>query len=205
MENFIIHDTADFNKYLMELISEDDKEKKSDINDNLCLISNEPLVDNYITMSCGHKFNYIPIINEFINQKKNPNQFEVIRLKNYDLKCPYCRTIQKGTIPYYVSIYKSKIKGINWPPSKMYCNSTCSCIIKSGKRKGQLCGKKCVGKFCTRHNKINNKKAKKIMVKCTQILKSGKRKGMVCGAICKTNECIKHHLCKRHIKFKKNI
>lgn len=205
MQNFIINNTSDFNKYLMELISEDDNEKKSDINDNLCLISNEPLVDNYVTMACGHKFNYIPIIDEFINQKKNPVHFEVTRLKNYELKCPYCRNIQKGTIPYYGSIYTPKIKGINWPPSRMYCNNTCKSIIQSGKRKGEVCGKKCVGDFCARHNKIKNKKAKKTLVKCTQILKFGKRKGMTCGAICKTDECIKHHLCKRHIKFKKNI
>ena len=40
---------------------------------NTCLIENKPLVDNFITLSCGHKFNYLPIYNEIIKQKTKYN------------------------------------------------------------------------------------------------------------------------------------
>ena len=29
--------------------------------DNNCLITNEPLIDKFVKMECGHKFNYIPL------------------------------------------------------------------------------------------------------------------------------------------------
>lgn len=200
MDNFVIENTDDFNLYLMQLISKSEDNNNDD--DKVCLITNEKLTDNYITMACKHKFNYIPLINEFLNQKKI-NHYETTHLRNYELKCPYCRHIQNGVIPYCKNIYEKKLKGINWPPSKMYCNNTCTCIIKSGKRKGQACGKRCVGQFCKIHNKI--KSPPKEVVYCVQILKTGKRKGEVCGAKCKGDECLKHKLCKRHIKFKKII
>lgn len=97
MENFIINNTNDFNIYLMKLISDD--ENKSDINDNKCLITNDELIANSVKMSCGHKFNYIPLIEEFINQKCNKSHYEVTYLSRFELKCPYCRNVQKGTIP----------------------------------------------------------------------------------------------------------
>ena len=34
-----------------------------------CLITNEPLQKDYITLKCGHKFNYVPIFNEVLFQK----------------------------------------------------------------------------------------------------------------------------------------
>ena len=27
--------------------------------DNICLISNEPLIENFVTLDCNHKFNYL--------------------------------------------------------------------------------------------------------------------------------------------------
>ena len=34
-----------------------------------CLITNEPLQKDHITLKCGHKFNYVPIFNEVLFQK----------------------------------------------------------------------------------------------------------------------------------------
>ena len=67
MDNFVIENTDDFNLYLMQLISKSEDNNNDD--DKVCLITNEKLTDNYITMACKHKFNYIPLINEFLNQK----------------------------------------------------------------------------------------------------------------------------------------
>ena len=36
-----------------------------------------------------------------------------------------------------------KISGINWPPSKQFKGNKCCAILKSGKRKGVMCGCKC--------------------------------------------------------------
>ena len=202
MENFVIKDTNDFNMYLMKLISDDNNE--SDINnDNKCLITNDELNENYVKMNCGHHFNYIPLINEFINQKLKDSQYEVTRLRQFELKCPYCRSIQKGTIPYYPTLFNEKIRGINWPPSKLCLTNYCKAIFKSGKRKGEMCNKKCFNDFCKRHSKTNSSSNKQAnnQVLCIKILKSGKRKGEMCNCKCKTNESIKNKLCKRHLKI----
>ena len=34
--------------------------------DNICLITKEPLQDNCITLDCGHKFNYTSLYNELL-------------------------------------------------------------------------------------------------------------------------------------------
>jgi hypothetical protein len=55
-----------------ELYKSLDTEDKQDNND-YCLISNQPLVENYVTMSCGHKFNYQPLFYDILNHKKKFN------------------------------------------------------------------------------------------------------------------------------------
>jgi hypothetical protein len=116
MNNFVVENNNDFNNYLMKLISLDDLDGEED--ENVCLISGNPLNEYSIPLACGHKFNYIPLINEIKNQKKY-SKLEITRLKPFHIKCPYCRNIQKGVIPYYEKIFKPKLKGINWPPCKL--------------------------------------------------------------------------------------
>lgn len=204
MENFVINTADDFNLYLMQLISSDNNLIKEDENIKKCLITNEPLNEHHITLKCNHSFNYLPLINEIINQK-NYNSLEVTHLKTYQVKCPYCRNVQDGVIPYQEDIFPKKIKGINWPPSKVCANNTCSAIFRSGKRKGEICGKACVGKYCNKHKNFKvkevKKKNKKINVTlCCDVIKSGKRKGEVCGAKCKEG----FTKCGRHNKIKKD-
>ena len=62
--NYIIEDDIDFFKELNEDLKID---KVSD--ENVCLISNLPLTDNYITLKCNHKFNLLPLFNEVCKQK----------------------------------------------------------------------------------------------------------------------------------------
>lgn len=204
MDNFIIKNTDDFNMYLMKLISDDNND--SDINnenDNKCLITNDELKEKYVTMCCGHKFNYIPLIEEFVNQKFNKSHYEVTYLSKFDLKCPYCRHVQRGTIPYYPNLFNEKIRGINWPPSRLSLNGYCKAVIKSGKRKGQECKIRCLNDYCKRHEKFLSKVSPTSdnSILCVQILKSGKRKGEPCNCKCKTEESKKNKLCKRHLKI----
>lgn len=65
-----------------------------------CLISNEPLVKNYITLECGHSFNYESIYQEVYQQqvsKVMDNKY----LKSNEIKCPYCRYITPYSLPYH--------------------------------------------------------------------------------------------------------
>jgi hypothetical protein len=160
MQNIVINGTDDFNMYLMMMITEKDESDNSSKDSETCLITNEELKDKFVTMECGHKFNYIPLINELLNQKK-PNHLEVTKVKKFCLKCPYCRSIQNGVLPYYPEIYEEKITQINWPPRRAYCRNKCCYKFKSGKRKGMLCNKKCVHEYCTSHEKLALKQKEK--------------------------------------------
>tara|TARA_B110000908_G_C10058242_1_gene359377 strand:+ start:266 stop:778 length:513 start_codon:yes stop_codon:yes gene_type:complete len=151
-----------------------------------CLITNEPLEENYIKLSCNHKFNYEAIFYEIIAQKKY-NHLETHRVKKYEIKCPYCRNIQKGLIiwkPPYEKIHK-----VNWPSSKWYKSNICKFIYKKGQKKDAKCELKCYNQFCKKHS----------FKKCSAILASGKRKGEMCCAK-SSNEFNSKYYCNRHFK-----
>jgi len=182
----------DFNIQLMKLLENED-------DDDVCLIDGMPLDPNCVELVCTHKFNYLSLLQEIKIQRKY-NNLEVQKLSNYQIKCPYCRTIHNGVLPYRDNLYQNKLRGINWPPSKVLKTKKCTAIIKSGKRKGESCNKWCVGKLCARHEKLATKKSMSVAFPvCKVILKSGKRKGEMCSCKCKKN----HEMCGRHISKKK--
>lgn len=154
-----MNDTLSFNEELMKLLEE---EEDSD-QENNCLISGEKLDDNFISLECNHKFNYKYIYNEVHKQKTQPWHSEVNKVKNPQLKCPYCRNIQTGILPHREGY--PKVRYVNWPPSLMMLPDTCNYIFASGKRKGQVCNKKCSGKYCLSHEKIMIRREKKQLEK----------------------------------------
>jgi hypothetical protein len=88
----------------------------SDEYENYCLITKEKLHPNHITLSCNHKFNYIPIYKEISYQKnKNNTSFEITKLSNNEIKCPYCRRITNMLIPYIPYPSVKQIKYVNSP------------------------------------------------------------------------------------------
>jgi len=101
----------------------DDSDDENEKQDNLCQITGEPLTSRFVTMECGHKFNYKPLFKEIYNQKynyctytidslDNKNKFKFkVSGKDYYLKCPYCREIQFTILPFYEDLVK---------PNKMY-------------------------------------------------------------------------------------
>lgn len=151
------NNVSNFNDELMKMLEESYNE--SDNNSEKCLISNEPLEDNCIKLECNHKFNYKHIYNEVYKQKKNAWHSEVNKVKNAEIKCPYCRNIQKGLLPHREGY--DKVKYVNWPVSLMMLPDNCIYTFASGKRKGEFCGKKCMGKYCSSHGKIILKRKKK--------------------------------------------
>ena len=156
-----MNDTNNFNNELMKMLQE--SYDKNDETIETCLISGEPLEENFVTLECSHKFNYKDIYNEVHKQKTQPWHSEINKVKTTQLKCPYCRNIQTGLLPYRDGY--CKVKYVNWPPSLMMLPDECSYIFASGKRKGQGCGKKCSGKYCLSHEKIMLKREKKKLEK----------------------------------------
>jgi len=173
-----------FNEELMALIG------KEETKEEVCLIDGTQLKDQCIELKCSHKFNYISILNEIKIQRKY-NNLETQKLHPYQIKCPYCRLIHDGILPYKETLFNKKIRGVNWPPSKVLKSKICQSILKSGKRKGEMCAKPCLNKYCGRHEKTTTKPAPP---GCGVLLKSGKRKGEKCGCKCKkdSDKCGRH-------------
>ena len=70
-------------------------------NNEFCLITNQSLNGNCVTLLCNHKFNYVPLYNEVKIQKCIKNQAETAKLSIEQLKCPYCRKIQSKLLDYH--------------------------------------------------------------------------------------------------------
>ena len=159
-------------------------------NENTCLISRIPLTENFIELECSHKFNYNALFKEVKNQKIK-NHLETIKLRDSQIKCPYCRSVQSSILPFYPELEPQRIRGVNSPLKFCMGVQNCTYEFKSGKNKGKSCGKYCFGNFCNIHKKI--KKIVKndiIQEKCTEILKNGKQ----CSRnLKKQGFCIQHY------------
>jgi hypothetical protein len=133
----------------------------------VCLITDEPLTDLSVNLSCGHSFNYVPLYKEVCLQKTGKNYLEISKLSANELKCPYCRKIQRGLLTFHESLEMicPKVYGVNastpsaakpapaakQPPAKpspammamahaAYITA-CPQLLKTGANKGMPCGK----------------------------------------------------------------
>lgn len=112
MPKYIIEDGYDFYAELYKSLDLNDSNS-----DEECLITNCPLTENYVTLDCGHKFNYEPLFNDIMNHKKKFNTMETHILKGMEIRCPYCRNIQKKLLPYhecYETAGINKVHGVNY-------------------------------------------------------------------------------------------
>ncbi len=159
--------------------------------ENICLITKEPLENNAIKLTCNHSFNYLPLYNEICNQKIEKKKIDCVQLFIHQFKCPYCRTIQNKLLPYFPIDNVKKIRGVNSPIKYSMFLSKCKYVLKSGKNKGQLCNKDCNFDYCTRHKNIIEKEKNG----CQHILLKGKNKGNKCMRKIKENG-----LCSIHLK-----
>ena len=199
-------------------------EKCKEEEEEVCLISNEPLTENFITLQCGHKFNYDPLFNEVYQQKWKVQPNEVVKLQRYQIKCPYCRNIQTGILP--------KIDGylllryVNSPKKYVMKFNKCKYVRKSGKNKGSVCDTSCTFDYCDRCSSLVKKAREREKLKntkkcdtvennkqcsekntCCAILQSGENKGSVCGKPAKyeniEGDNITRYYCGRHKSFQK--
>jgi len=112
MKKYNIEGGINFFSELYKSLDDEDE----DTQDNLCLITNLPLKDNFFKMDCGHKFNYIPLYLDTKNHKQKFNGMEgsSSRLSKNEIRCPYCRNRHKGVLPYYEELGLDKIDGVNY-------------------------------------------------------------------------------------------
>ena len=122
MTDYIIEGGFDFYD---ELYKNQDLEKEEKEED-LCLISNQPLTKYYYTMVCGHKFNYDPLFKDINSHKNKFNELEgkTGKLKENEIRCPYCRTKQQVLLPFYEELSFPKIHGVNWFDTTIHNSST---------------------------------------------------------------------------------
>jgi hypothetical protein len=112
MTNYNIEGGINFYETLFKMLDEDENNVP---NENLCLITNEPLTENYVTLECNHKFNYLPLFNDIKNHKNNFNNLETCYLKLNEIRCPYCRNKQSKLLPYYEDM-NVRMVGVNIMP-----------------------------------------------------------------------------------------
>ena len=166
--NYIIENNIDF---FGELNNELDDESEQT---EKCLLTHLPLEENYITLDCQHKFNYLPIYNEVVNQKMSNNYLETTYLSINQIKCPYCRTITDKLLPYIEHenvLYK---RGVNFPMKYCLKIHTCQWVIKSGKNRNSICGKSALKTenctYCSSHLQLY--KCKQIKVNQDKFIES---------------------------------
>ena len=180
--------------------------------DNICLISKEPLHPNHITLSCNHKFNYIPIYKEVLYQKTKFNTLYEVTKLNYDqIKCPYCRTITNKLLPFIPYPCVKLAKNIHSSGSNCMPVAKCSHVIKKRIDDDTSCETKCNKNalyyetenllLCQTHYKKYvakkgvNKTVSSGKPRCTAVLKSGTNKGKPCNSIISIDGS---QFCKRH-------
>ena len=110
--------------------------------DNICLLTQEPLTLNYITMPCG--LNIIMYFCKEISAMKSKHNITLLVLN-------LCEDKHSVLIAgkYLINFYQRYLGIIL--PDKYVCSSTnyiehrtCQHVFQSGKRKGLCCGKECI-------------------------------------------------------------
>lgn len=154
--NYVIEDGIDF---WSELEKEDNAQC-----DEGCLLTGEPLGLNHITLKCGHSFNYTPLFNELRREKTRYNPKEVQRVLTNQVKCPYCRQVQTGLLPYVPTFTTERLKGVNAPQTMTMTICHCEWEMKNGKRSGSTCGAAAFqtnhGNRCEKHWRAEERSAK---------------------------------------------
>ena len=153
-----------------EILSEElSNTPSANYKENICLISKESLQDNFITLNCGHTFNYLSLYNELLKQKTNPNMFEILSIKINETKCPYCRQITPKILPFIDISGVKLVKGVTSPKTYAMKLNDCEWVFLNGTKKGTQC--KCsaikseIGTYCKLHETIISKTKTKTKTK----------------------------------------
>ena len=193
---------------LDDKIKSENNENTSDSNDNICLISQTSISNSLrkITLPCGHTFDYVNLFNEIKNQKYYFYKVEYDKVGSKCIKCPYCRKVHDGVLPYHEVDNVQRLKWINEPNNSILPIHQCSWTYQSGKQKGKTCSCNANmyknGIYCEKHYKSMMKRKSRNaetelpnVPRCQAILKSGKNKGSLCNCKIHSKDSM---YCKRH-------
>jgi len=151
-QNYILEDGVSFWDMLNNVDDSDSEEE------NKCLLTKVQLQKNHIILHCGHKFNYLALLEEVKQQKSRKHFINTIHFSYYSqFYCPYCRTIIDGLLPYIPVECNEKIKFVNYPISLSIKHRECCYKYMSGKNKGQQCDsglafESDIGTYCNKHH-----------------------------------------------------
>ena len=121
-----------------QLLSGPDEEPEVE----LCLVTREPLEPNHVTLACGHKFNYLAIYNELkLLRRRSARPYDTSYVNMREIRCPYCKEVTTGILPYVPTLVPELTRGLNSPQSQSIGKCTCEHVLTRGQRKGQMCGK----------------------------------------------------------------
>ena len=141
-----IEGDIDFFKELKNISSAADATATTATDDAVkrCLLTDDELRPDAVTLKCGHSFNYIPLYKEVLFQKcstlpknisskimalytKTVNHnvqtmmynssinLETSKLHYDEIKCPYCRNVTPKLLPYYPYPEVNQVKYVNSP------------------------------------------------------------------------------------------
>ena len=199
--NYIIEDNIDFYKSI-----NDDNTINNNNEEGLCLITNEPLEPDFVSLKCGHAFNYIPLYNDILGHKTKGNRLEhkQFQLNKNQIRCPYCKTVQNKLLPYYEKKGVKAILGVNvqCPPNDscnyIHSSSWAKKLLKKQQDKEAKLLQKQQDKEAKLLQKQQDKEAKllqKQQDKCVFMLTRGINKGSQCRC-----NIVENGFCKRHLK-----
>ena len=166
MTKYLTEGGLNFFEELSKSVNSESKEEGEEV--HTCLITNELLTEHSMKMECGHAFNYVPLYKEIKFQKTCKN-LEISKLAFNEIKCPYCRKIQRGVLPFHESLKSvaPKVYGVNslilatpGPVAPVHVGICCPQLLKTGANKGAPCGKHAytnTGGLCTRHYNLTLK------------------------------------------------
>jgi len=115
MNNYNTEDNIDFFSELYKSLDTIENQEKTEEDDSCCLITREKLTDRFVTMKCGHKFNYEPLFKDIMHHKFKFNKMESTnKLSMNQIRCPFCRNKQTEMLPYYEDMSFEKMNGVNF-------------------------------------------------------------------------------------------
>lgn len=198
--NYILPEGFDFYAELNQAYQENESDY-----DNNCLISGVTLnSETSIKLECGHSFDYEALFND-IQESKYGNSYNYSynynKLRDHQLRCPYCRQIQDCILPYYPDVIKKRVRGVNYPFNWGMGKNVCNYAFKSGKNKGVLCGRKCHREKCHQHYLLSKTVKKDEFTPESVERQEGKLRNYTVSEL---RLVAKYHKLKGYSKLKKN-
>ena len=68
MSKYLIEGGIDFYSELYKSLDDNNNDADND-DENICLITNAPLMEKFVTLKCKHKFNYVPLFKDIMNRR----------------------------------------------------------------------------------------------------------------------------------------